>query len=236
MASHRRPRAPSPTHDHLTASYAPALQPRFPARAHDHLDADERKANAQPGKLRKHHLGGLNLAPAEWKILVVVVIIASFVRLYKISYPDSVVWVASPIYTTKFAFLSAIPWFETESSLLELTAPLCRFDEVHFGNFASKYIKTRYFVDVHPPLAKLLITLAAFVGGFDIHFDFKEIGKWVAFAVHLWAQFTRKLSGHTMRTLHTCLCACSLVYWASQLSLSPTWLFVGLTVEQPPRC
>ncbi|CAE6446531.1 unnamed protein product [Rhizoctonia solani] len=51
------------------------------------------------------------------------------------------------------------------------------FDEVHFGNFASKYIKTRYFVDVHPPLAKLLLTLAAFVGGFDGHFDFKEIGK-----------------------------------------------------------
>ncbi|QRW15811.1 dolichyl-phosphate-mannose-protein mannosyltransferase [Rhizoctonia solani] len=142
MASHRRPRAPSPTPDHLTASYAPTLQPRFPVRPNDHLDADERRANAQPGKLRKHHIGGLNLAPAEWKILVIVVIIASFVRLYKISYPDSVV-----------------------------------FDEVHFGNFASKYIKTRYFVDVHPPLAKLLLTLAAFVGGFDGHFDFKEIGK-----------------------------------------------------------
>ncbi|CAE6347109.1 unnamed protein product [Rhizoctonia solani] len=134
MASHRRPRAPSPTHDHLTSSYAPTLQPRFPTRAHDHLDADERRANAQPGKLRKHHIGGLNLAPAEWKILVIVVIIASF----------NYVWV---------------------------------FDEVHFGNFASKYIKTRYFVDVHPPLAKLLLTLAAFVGGFDGHFDFKEIGK-----------------------------------------------------------
>jgi dolichyl-phosphate-mannose--protein O-mannosyl transferase len=56
-------------------------------------------------------------------------------------------------------------------------AVACSFDEVHFGNFASKYIKTRYFVDVHPPLAKLLITLAAFVGGFDGHFDFKDIGK-----------------------------------------------------------
>ncbi|KDN48044.1 hypothetical protein RSAG8_03060, partial [Rhizoctonia solani AG-8 WAC10335] len=142
MASHRRPRAPSPTPEHLTAPYAPALQPRFPTRPQDHLDADERRANAQPGKLRKHHVAGLNLAPAEWKIIVMVVIIASFVRLYKISYPDSVV-----------------------------------FDEVHFGNFASKYIKTRYFVDVHPPLAKLLLTLAAFVGGFDGHFDFKEIGK-----------------------------------------------------------
>ncbi|KIO12011.1 glycosyltransferase family 39 protein [Pisolithus tinctorius Marx 270] len=51
------------------------------------------------------------------------------------------------------------------------------FDEVHFGKFAGRYIKTRYFVDVHPPLAKLLITAAAFLFGFDGEFDFKEIGK-----------------------------------------------------------
>ncbi|KAF2757331.1 dolichyl-phosphate-mannose-protein mannosyltransferase [Pseudovirgaria hyperparasitica] len=51
------------------------------------------------------------------------------------------------------------------------------FDEVHFGGFASKYIKGRFFMDVHPPLAKLLITLAGFIGGFDGNFDFKEIGK-----------------------------------------------------------
>ncbi|KAI9843980.1 MAG: hypothetical protein M1838_002386 [Thelocarpon superellum] len=51
------------------------------------------------------------------------------------------------------------------------------FDEVHFGGFASKYIKGRFFMDVHPPLAKLMLTLAGFLAGFDGDFDFKEIGK-----------------------------------------------------------
>ncbi|EPS42622.1 hypothetical protein H072_3360 [Dactylellina haptotyla CBS 200.50] len=51
------------------------------------------------------------------------------------------------------------------------------FDEVHFGGFATKYIKGKFFMDVHPPLAKLLITLAGFLAGFDGSFDFKEIGK-----------------------------------------------------------
>jgi dolichyl-phosphate-mannose-protein mannosyltransferase len=48
---------------------------------------------------------------------------------------------------------------------------------ISFGGFASKYIKGRFFMDVHPPLAKLLLTLAGWLGGFDGDFDFKDIGK-----------------------------------------------------------
>lgn len=32
-------------------------------------------------------------------------------------------------------------------------------------------------MDVHPPLAKLLLTLAGWMAGFDGNFDFKDIGK-----------------------------------------------------------
>ncbi|KAG5981649.1 hypothetical protein E4U55_002710 [Claviceps digitariae] len=50
------------------------------------------------------------------------------------------------------------------------------FDEVHFGGFASKYIKGRFFMDVHPPLAKMLIALTGWLAGFDGNFLFPQIG------------------------------------------------------------
>jgi dolichyl-phosphate-mannose-protein mannosyltransferase len=50
------------------------------------------------------------------------------------------------------------------------------FDEVHFGGFAQKYLSGEFFTDLHPPLARLLVTLSAWVGGFDAKFTFYDIG------------------------------------------------------------
>ncbi|KAG8860539.1 hypothetical protein FRB96_003793 [Tulasnella sp. 330] len=139
-----RTKAPSPTPSSANIASQPVpYQARFTPRPRDQLDADERKAVAKSGSLKRsqHSFGGLKLASAEWKLLLGIVILALFVRLYHLSWPNSVV-----------------------------------FDEVHFGKFAGKYLSTRYYVDVHPPLAKLLITMMAFFGGFEGNFDFKEIG------------------------------------------------------------
>lgn len=50
------------------------------------------------------------------------------------------------------------------------------FDEVHFGGFAKKYIKGAFFMDVHPPLAKMLFAAVGSIAGFKGDFDFAHIG------------------------------------------------------------
>ena len=50
------------------------------------------------------------------------------------------------------------------------------FDEVHFGGFASLYLKGTYFFDVHPPFGKLLIAAIGYFNGYKGTFSFKDIG------------------------------------------------------------
>ena len=51
------------------------------------------------------------------------------------------------------------------------------FDEVHFGMFITGYFTGEYFFDIHPPLAKLLMSLAGYFGGFRAGFSFSNIGE-----------------------------------------------------------
>ncbi|KAG0240358.1 hypothetical protein BGX31_002030 [Mortierella sp. GBA43] len=45
-------------------------------------------------------------------------------------------------------------------------------DEQHYGGFTRDYLQGSFFVDVHPPLGKMLFSLVAYLLGFDGKFDF----------------------------------------------------------------
>lgn len=54
--------------------------------------------------------------------------------------------------------------------------PKVVFDEVHFGGFVRNYFDGKFFIDVHPPLGKLIYYYIAKTLGWDGKFDFSKIG------------------------------------------------------------
>lgn len=70
------------------------------------------------------------------------------------------------------------------------------FDEVHFGKFVSGYFNGEYFFDIHPPLAKLLITGFGAICGYRPTMDFGKIGELIADnADFIWLRFLPTLAG-----------------------------------------
>lgn len=55
--------------------------------------------------------------------------------------------------------------------------PKVVFDEVNFGYYLREYFEGRFFIDVHPPLGKLIYYYIAVWFGYDGNFDFAKIGE-----------------------------------------------------------
>jgi len=103
------------------------------------------------------------LPSSDWQLLGALTVLATVIRLFRIYQPTSVVF-------DEVQYVCC-------SWLVCLICGLVVLTSYSFGGFASKYIKGKFFMDVHPPLAKMLIALAGWLAGFDGEFDFKDIGK-----------------------------------------------------------
>ncbi|KAJ3103862.1 hypothetical protein HDU97_009781 [Phlyctochytrium planicorne] len=77
-------------------------------------------------------------------------------------------WSAALILVSALSFLTRVYRIDHPNQVV--------FDEVHFGKFASYYLRGEYFFDVHPPLGKLLLAAMGLFVGYDGHFLFENIG------------------------------------------------------------
>ncbi|KJE93871.1 mannosyltransferase, variant [Capsaspora owczarzaki ATCC 30864] len=85
-------------------------------------------------------------------------------------------FLGTPWHRRRFvAFLFLVLGFATRFYMIQHPHQVV-FDEVHFGGFASHYMRRTYFFDVHPPTGKLMIALAGYLAGYDGQFTFKDIG------------------------------------------------------------
>ncbi|KAG0035278.1 hypothetical protein BGZ81_010591 [Podila clonocystis] len=115
------------------------LLPSTDAYDDDDDDEDEYEGLTENEKWKKKQLAKKGWESRRGQILIMatLVTLATFVRIWKVAIPASVV-----------------------------------FDEQHFGGFTVDYLNKMFFVDVHPPLGKLMFAAVAYLFGFDGNFGF----------------------------------------------------------------
>lgn len=97
-------------------------------------------------------------------------------RSYLVTTPEIGLAKKRALNSTDYLYLSLLLLISFFTRLTRLNSPpSVVFDEVHFGGFAKKYILGTFFMDVHPPLAKMLFALVSYFAGFKGDFDFKDI-------------------------------------------------------------
>lgn len=141
---------------------APAGASPQPVVLNSKLQAEKKKAHEDYTSEGVDDNDVFLLPVSDYQVMIGVTILGAIIRLFRIYYPDSVVFDE-----VQYVADHPLPWVTRANSC----------PSPSFGGFASKYIKGKFFMDVHPPLAKLLITLFGYLAGFNGDFDFKEIGK-----------------------------------------------------------
>lgn len=102
---------------------------------------------------------------------------AGLVRLYVVTTPPPAVVKNRQILAKETLMVAGLLVATLFVRLARLATPdSVVFDEVHFGGFARKYILGQFFMDVHPPLAKMLFAAVGVLGGFNGDFTFETIG------------------------------------------------------------
>jgi len=94
------------------------------------------------------------------------------------------------------------------------------FDEMHYGKYASLYLKNTFFFDSNPPLGKMMIAFAGYLAGFDGKFSFEKIGQEYPHDLPLWAlRFIPALSGSLLTpTVYLIMTELGLSYYAGGLA------------------
>ncbi|KAF9988788.1 hypothetical protein BGZ75_008523 [Mortierella antarctica] len=108
-------------------------------------DEDDGLNEGERWKKRQMTKKGWESSRGQGILLTILVLMAVFVRIWKLAVPAAVV-----------------------------------FDEQHFGGFVADYLKGEFFMDIHPPLGKMLYAAVAYMLGFNGNFDFAPGNvKWV---------------------------------------------------------